>query len=262
MSSRASFSGYLELISPVGVEVRAYPVTRDSGNRRRSTIKSRHKGCGDSIKYTSTCSQHGSVDRAEIERVHTTTGGKTTTVTEEDKSRDGDERRITPRRFMRASELSTLATGASWWLQPAGGAQVESYAVIREAIDVSGRLPVVDWTERGSSHTGVVRVAVRHGQPSLVLTALAYAEDVTEPPAAITATPSEASAPVVELLIRLMDEATEDAVQPEDTAHAAFLAMLDSRAGGGTVHALPSPGNQITSIIESLRERLEDAKAS
>jgi DNA end-binding protein Ku len=221
------------------------------------------------IDYKRFCEEEGvEVPWHEIVKGYELSKGRYVVVTDEDfeKARVKATHTFEIRDFVPADAIEDLYFDHPYYLVPAGPAAAKPYALLRDALEKSGRAGVGTIVLRQREHLAAVQPA----DDALVLTTMRWAYEIR--PASGLGLPGQTSSRdqrELDLALRLIDTlaAGWDPRRYKDTYRDMLMEVIERKAAGKEIRAVkperPAKVRSLMSALEaSLRERRPGTKAA
>ncbi len=246
----------------VNIPIKMFTATEEKDVRFRSL----HKKCHTPIKYKKTCPLcNEEVSPDDIVKGFEYEPGKFVIITDEDIESAKSEvqaRTIEIVDFVNLTEIDPIYFDKTYYLapQPEITASAKAYALLRDAMNESGRIAVAKVTIRNKQTLCVLRV---YGG-AMVLETIFYPDEI-RPVSEVPALPGELKADAREMDIakQLIDNLTEkfDASKYTDEYREALRAVIEAKIAGREVVAQPeAPESNVIDLMEALKASIEKTK--
>lgn len=243
----------------VNIPIKMFTATEEKDIRFRSL----HKKCHTPIKYKKTCPLcNEEVSPDDIVKGFEYEPGKFVIITDEDIEKAKAEvqaRTIEIVDFVRLEEIDPIYFEKTYYLapQPEVTASAKAYALLRDAMNQSGRIAVAKVTIRDKQTLCVLRVL----GDAVLLETIFYPDEI-RPAAEVPALPKDFKTDAREMDIakQLIDNLTAkfDPSKYTDEYREALRAIIDARIAGREVVAQPeAPENKVIDLMEALKASIE-----
>lgn len=243
----------------VNVPVRLYSATENHDVQFRQV----HAEDGGRIKYQRVCSLDGEkVAYSDIAKGYETDEGQMVVLTDADLAELplSTSKEIAVDRFVPAEQISPLVLDKVYYLEP-DKAAIKPYALLRSALEESGRVAVVTVAIRTRVTVAVLRVH----EDTLVLQTLLWPDEVREPDFAVLAEKSEVTDAERAMAAMLVESLSGD-FDPsayEDEYEQAVKQLVEAKLAGGEVHepdAEKEESAEVVDLLAALQASVDRAK--
>lgn len=243
----------------VNVPVRLYSATENHDVQFRQV----HAKDGGRIKYQRVCSLDGEqVAYSDIAKGYETSEGQMVVLTDDDLADLplSTSKEIAVDRFVPAEQISPLVLDKVYYLEPDKSA-LKPYALLRSALEESGRVAVVTVALRTRVTVAVLRVH----EDALVLQTLLWPDEVREPDFAVLAEATQVSDAEQAMAAMLVESLSGD-FDPdayEDEYEQAVKKVVEAKLAGGEVHepeAEKEESAEVVDLLAALQASVERAK--
>lgn len=261
MAPRACWKGYLRL-SLVTFPVQLYPAIDTSRDIHLHQI---HKPTGERVRYEKVVPGKGPVENDSIVMGYEVDEGQHVLLEDEElkvvaPSASGT---IELEQFIDARELDDLYVDTPYFLLPADKIGSDAYAVLRAALEETGRIGIGEVV----LHRRERVVAVRPCGRGLVLQTLRYAEDLRAADQYFGTLDTAPPDPRMVELTKALIEQKSAPFEPgrfKDDYEAALRALVQSKLAGRKPRRKvpPRPPAEIIDLVQALRRSLDDLQKS
>lgn len=243
----------------VNVPVRLYSATENHDVQFRQV----HAKDGGRIKYQRVCSVDGeTVPYADIAKGYETPDGQMVVLTDQDLAELplSTSKEIAVDRFVPADQISPLVLDKVYYLEP-DKAALKPYALLRSALEESGRVAVVTVALRTRVTVAVLRVH----EDALVLQTLLWPDEVRAPDFAVLADTPEVTDAEASMAAMLVESLSGD-FDPnayEDQYEQAVRAVVEAKLAGGEVAETQPAAEESAEVVDlmaALKASVERAK--
>jgi DNA end-binding protein Ku len=257
---RAVWSGVISF-SLVSVPVKLYGATEE----KRVSFHQVHRADGARVRYKRVCEADGEeLSSDEIGKGFELATGDVVVLTDEDLEGlpAAARKTIAVEAFVPETQIDPILFNKSYYLVPEK-LGLRPYALMRDALEASGRVAVVRFAMRERETLAVLRIR----DNVMVLESMLWPDEVKEPAFDILGTNVEPKAAELQMANTLIDALSMD-WEPEayqDTYRQSVETMIEAKAAGDEVVTPPAPaetGAQIIDIMEALRASVEAAKGT
>lgn len=169
------------------------------------------------------------------------------------------------RQFVDADEVPPSLYDRPYFVAPKDKAQAKPLAIMREALEATGKLGIGEVAFSGREHLAAIAAPADRKQKGLMLYLLRYEEELREAKSAVGEMPqTKATAQEVSLAKQLIEGSTSkfDLSAYRDDYEAAVKKLVAAKRKGKT---LPEPEakkkpEKVVSIMDALRQSLAEAK--
>ena len=243
----------------VNVPVRLYSATENHDVQFRQV----HSADGGRIKYQRVCSIDGeTVPYADIAKGYETPDGQMVVLTDADLAELplSTSKEIAVDRFVPAEQISPLMLDKVYYLEP-DKAALKPYALLRSALEESGRVAVVTVALRTRVTVAILRV---HDE-ALALQTLLWPDELREPDFAVLSDTPEVTDAESAMAAMLVESLSGD-FDPnsyEDHYEQAVRQVVEAKLAGGEVQENPAPQEETAEVVDllaALQASVERAK--
>lgn len=243
----------------VNIPIKMFTATEEKDVRFRSL----HKKCHTPIKYKKMCPLcNEEVPPDDIVKGFEYEPGKFVIVTDEDLEKAKTEvqaRTIEIVDFVNLAEIDPIYYEKTYYLapQPEVASSAKAYALLRDAMNESGRIAVARITIRNKQTLCVLRV-----YNNVMALETIYYPDEIRPVSEVPALPGEikADAREIEIAKQLIDNLTAkfDAAKYTDEYREALRSIIEAKIAGREVVAQPeAPESNVIDLMEALKASIE-----
>ncbi|MGE5494767.1 MAG: Ku protein [Burkholderiales bacterium] len=243
----------------VNIPIKMFTATEEKDVRFRSL----HKKCHTPIKYKKMCPLcNEEVPPDDIVKGFEYEPGKFVIVTDEDLEKAKTEvqaRTIEIVDFVNLAEIDPIYYEKTYYLapQPEVASSAKAYALLRDAMNESGRIAVARITIRNKQTLCVLRV-----YNNVMALETIYYPDEIRPVSEVPALPGEikADAREMEIAKQLIDNLTAkfDAAKYTDEYREALRGIIEAKIAGREVVAQPeAPESNVIDLMEALKASIE-----
>ena len=249
--ARSIWSGFLSF-GLVNVPVGLYPATAD----QTIHFNQLHKGTSHRIRYKKVDEVTGDeVKTEEIVNGFPLGGGEYVVVTRDElkEAAPGKSETIEISDFVDLGEIDPVHFRQTYYLAPRGKGADRAYALLRQAMDETGKIGIATMVLRDKEHL----VAVRPGDDVLILETMYFADEIRSPSEELETLPRDASFQGRELEVakRLVESLTVPWV-PEDyrnTYRARVEELIEhKREGQAVVFEAERPKSNVIDLMAAL----------
>ncbi|MCI0153505.1 Ku protein [Dermacoccus nishinomiyaensis] len=243
----------------VNVPVRLYSATENHDVQFRQV----HEKDGGRIKYQRVCSIDGEqVAYSDIAKGYETPEGQMVVLTDADLADLPlvTSKEIAVDRFVPAEQISPLVLDKVYYLEP-DKAALKPYALLRSALEESGRVAVVTVSLRTRVTVAVLRVEGK----AIVLQTLLWPDEVREPDFAVLEAKAEVTDSEQAMAAMLVESLSGD-FDPEayeDTYEQAVREVVEAKLAGGEVKEpedKPEESAEVVDLLAALQASVDRAK--
>jgi DNA end-binding protein Ku len=245
----------------VNVPVGVYPATQDKSIH----FNQFERGTSDRIRYKKVNERTGNeVESANIVKGFDLGGGEYVILSEEELAAAEPERSryIEITDFVSLSEIDPVYFNTTYYLAPEGETAGKAYALLRQAMQDSGKVAIATFVMRNKEYL----VAVRPDADVLALETMYFADEVRSPvnelpnlPSADE--PSEREVHMAELLIESM-EGSWDPRRYHDTHRQKVEELIEEKRQGKTIAAsAAAPSSKVVDLMEALSASIKAQSA-
>lgn len=259
MATRPTWQGYLRL-SLVSCPVALYTATSRTSDVSFHML---HDTTHNRIRMVPTDPETGPVDRADIVKGYEIEKGRYVVVTPEDieSVRLETTRTLDIERFVDEDEIDRLYWNDPYFLVPDGDMAVEAFAVIRQAMEKSGRIAL----GRLVMHQRERLMALEPRERGILTYTLRSNREVRNPDELFDRIPDQKpNAQMVEIATKIIDqlEGPFDPAQFTDRYEDALRELIRQKEKGSTVTAPEEPKEaQVIDLMEALKRSLGQSGA-
>lgn len=256
MKPRSVWTGHLK-ISLLTIPIRVYTALNEAD---KITFNQLHKDCHQRLKQQLVCPIHGKVERENIVKGYEVE--KDRYVVMDSSDLDGvkleSTHTIDLAQFVKPDELEPVLLDVPYFVGPDGPVSVESFAVIREALQRAKRIGIGRVVLSGKEKA----VAIKPLGKGLLMTTLRYAAELRQPSAYF----DDLAQPQLDLgqlaLARQLIEnktAKFDLAAYADRYQAALLDLIKSKLNGNApIQVTAAPVGQIVNLLDALKQSVEE----
>lgn len=236
------------------------PVTLHPATQPHAEISFRllHAKDSEPIDYRRVCSTENiEVPWSQIVRGYEYEKGRFVVFTREEleRIRAVGTQMIEIRDFVPAAAIDFAYFESPYWLAPTRAGR-KAYALLRQALDKSGRVGIGPFVMRQREHL----TALRPSGEALMLTTMRFADELRSPKDLDIPTDARVSARELELALRLVESLAAD-WEPKryrDTYRETLRAMIEAKIKGRQIKApkVVAPP-KVVNLVDALRESLE-----
>ena len=245
----------------VNVPVRLYSATENHDVQFRQV----HAADGGRIRYKRFCSVDGQeVSYDDIAKGYETEDGEMVVLTDEDLAElpTRSSKEIAVEKFVPEDQIDPMLLEKSYYLEP-DKAATKPYVLLREALEVEGRVAIVTVSIRTRMTMAVLRV--RDGV--IVMQTMLWPDEIRSPDFAGLDEAGEASEKEMAMARVLIDELAGeyDASDYEDDYAAAVQALVRAKVEGGEVEKPAEDeedSGEVVDLLAALAKSVEKAKAA
>lgn len=232
----------------VNVPVRLYSATENHDVQFRQV----HEKDGGRITYQRICSLDGEeVAYRDIAKGYETDDGQMVVLTDDDVAELplSTSKEIAVERFVPVEQISPMLFDKVYYLEPEKSA-LKPYALLRSALEESGRVAVVTVALRTRQTVAILRVH----DDALVLQALLWPDEVREPDFAVLGETTDVTDAERSMAAMLVESLSGD-FEPEafeDGYEQAIKAVVRAKLDGGEVTQPQEEGEQSAEVVDLL----------
>jgi DNA end-binding protein Ku len=244
----------------VTVPVSLYPATE---GREELKFRLLHRKDSSPVEYRRVCTEEGvEVPWGEIAKGYEYEKGHFVVMTDEDfeKARTPATQTIEIQDFVPADQIDALYFDTPYYLEPAGKGAGKSFALLRDALEKSGRVGIGTVVLRQREHL----VGIEPAGSAIVCTTLRYAHEIRatgslDLPKAGTGWDKRE----MDLALKLVDTLASD-WEPgkyRDTYTAVLRQAIDQKLAGKEI-SLPQPRapHKVVSLVKALEQSLKEPR--
>ncbi|HXW35223.1 MAG TPA: Ku protein [Acidimicrobiales bacterium] len=258
--ARAIWTGTLSF-GLVNVPVGLFPAVTD----RTVRFNQLQAGTGDRVRQKRVNERTGDeVDFADVVKGYDIGGGEYVIVTPEELEavEPGPSRTIEISDFVDLGDIDPIFYKAAYYLAPQGEAADRAYALLRQAMEETGKVAIASMVLRTKQHL----VAVRPTESVLALETMYYADEVRDPAKEIEGLPIDMTFDGRELdTAKLLIDSMTSTWNPEnfhDTYRKLVEELIDRKREGGDVTELerreePAP---VVDLMQALQASVDEAR--
>lgn len=258
---RSIWKGNLRF-SLVSVPVEAYTATETGNGEIR--LNQLHDACHSRIRYKKTCPIHGEVSKDEIVTGYQYAKDKYVIVDRNEIEKAQADRSIHVHTFVASDAIDPLFyAGQTYYLAPGKGGE-RPYAVLRQAMEKSGRYGVATVVLHGREQLMLVR-PIEH---VLAMTVLHYESEMRKPDTLGSGiSPAKVNAQELKLAQQLIEASTDkdfDFGQFEDHHTEQLRSIIDAKVAGKEVVA-PEQDEEdvpIINLVDALKKSMQRTKGA
>jgi DNA end-binding protein Ku len=253
--ARSIWSGFLSF-GLVSVPVGLYPATAD----QTVHFNQLHKGTSHRIRYKKVDEVTGEeVPTADIVSGYDLGGGEYVVVTRDElkEAAPGKSETIEISDFVDLDEIDPVFFRTTYYLAPRGKGADRAYALLRQAMDETGKVGIATMVLRDKEHL----VAVRPGADVLILETMYFADEIRTPSEELDTLPEDATFRGRELdVAKKLVESLTVPWQPADfhnTYRARVMDLIDrKREGEAVVFEAERPKSNVVDLMAALEGSL------
>jgi DNA end-binding protein Ku len=242
----------------VNVPVGLYPATQD----KTIHFNQFERGTSDRIRYKKINERTGDeVESKDIVKGVDLGGGEYVILTDEELASAEPERSryIEITDFVSLDEIDPVYFNTTYYLAPEGESAGKAYALLRQAMQESGKVAIATFVMRNKEYL----VAVRPEADVLALETMYFSDEVRSPTAELPNLPAAEAATDQELqMANLLIGSMESDWEPQryhDTHRAKVEALIDEKAQGKTIAVAKAP--QATKVVDLMEALSASIKA-
>jgi len=245
----------------VNVPVGVYPATQD----KTIHFNQFERGTSDRIRYKKVNERTGQeVESGDIVKGVDLGGGEYVILSDEELSSAEPERSryIEITDFVSLTDIDPVYFNTTYYLAPEGEAAGRAYALLRQAMQESGKVAIATFVMRNKEYL----VAIRPEADVLALETMYFADEVRSPSKELPNLPGEEGASEQELkMANLLIGSMESDWEPEryrDTHRAKVQALIEEKAQGKTIEvAQAAPVTKVVDLMEALSASIKAKEA-
>jgi DNA end-binding protein Ku len=245
----------------VNVPVGVYPATQD----KTIHFNQFERGTSDRIRYKKVNERTGKeVESANIVKGVDLGGGEYVILSDEELASVEPERSryIEISDFVSLEEIDPVYYNTTYYLAPEGEAAGKAYALLRQAMQDSGKVAIATFVMRNKEYL----VAIRPEADVLALETMYFADEVRSPAHELPNLPGSEAASEQELqMANLLIGSMEASWEPEryhDTHRAKVESLIEEKAQGKTIEvAKAAPPTKVIDLMDALSASIK-AKAA
>ena len=236
----------------VNVPIGVYPATQDKSIH----FNQFERGTSDRIRYKKVNERTGEeVESANIVKGVDLGGGEYVILSDEELASAEPQRSryIEITDFVSLDEIDPVYFNTTYYLAPEGEAAVKAYALLRQAMQESGKVAIATFVMRNKEYL----VAIRPEADVLALETMYFSDEVRSPTNELPNLPGTPGASDQELqMANLLIGSMESEWEPEryhDTHRAKVEALIEEKAQGKTIAvAKEAPATKVVDLMEAL----------
>lgn len=256
--ARSIWSGFLSL-GLVSIPVRLYTATQE----HEVDFHQFERGTADRIRYKRVNERTGDeVEYDDIVKGHDIGGGEHVIVERDelDEIAPGRSRSLDIEQFVELAEIDPIHFQKSYYLGPSDDDTASSYALLRTALEKTGRAAVATFVMRGKEYLACVRAS----GPVLVLETMFFADEIRDPVKELGDLPKAASrGKQLTMAVDLVEAMTEP-WKPQryhDTYTERVEELVEAKRDGKEVVAeSPPAATGATDLLTALQDSVAAAK--
>ena len=253
--ARSIWSGFLSF-GLVSVPVGLYPATAD----QTVHFNQLHKGTSHRIRYKKVDEVTGEeVPTADIVSGYDLGGGEYVVVTRDElkEAAPGKSETIEISDFIDLEEIDPVLFRTTYYLAPRGKGADRAYALLRQAMDETGKVGVATMVLRDKEHL----VAVRPGSDVLILETMYFADEIRTPSEELDTLPEDATFQGRELdVAKKLVESLTVPWQPDDYHNSYRSRVMElierKREGEAVVFEAERPKSNVVDLMAALEGSL------
>jgi DNA end-binding protein Ku len=240
----------------VSVPVHLYPATRRQAELSFRMLHEKDKA---PIQYKKFCSEEEKeVPWNEIVKGYEFEKGQFVIMSDEDfaKAKTESTETLDIREFVPLEQINVAHFDSPYWLEPTKQGR-KAYALLREALEESGRVGVGTFVMRQREHLGMLRPAGK----ALMLTTLRFADEIRNADDLELPGDEKLSKKEIDLARKLVDTLADDWDPKEykDTYHETLRAAIEQKLEGRDIEAPEAPRKpaRVVNLMKALEESLK-----
>jgi len=161
-------------------------------------------------------------------------------------------------RFVKAGEIEPIYFDKAYYIEPEEGAE-RAYALLREAIERTGRVPLSKVTLKEKEHLAAILVH----EGALTLQTLYYADEIAKPYALNIPRKPRAEKKEIELASELVEgySGRPDIAEFRDEYREALMGLIKAKIEGRKVKVAPArEARKVISLMDALKKSLKEKK--
>lgn len=239
----------------VSVPVSLYPATKRQAELSFRMLHEKDKA---PIQYKKFCSEEDKeVPWNEIVKGYEFEKGQFVVMSDEDfaKAKTESTETLDIREFVPLDQINVAHFESPYWLEPTKQGR-KAYALLREALEDSGRVGVGTFVMRQREHLAALRPAGK----ALMVTTLRFADEIRSAEDLDLPGDEKLGKKEIELAKKLVDTLADDwdPAEYKDTYHETLRAAIEQKLEGREVEA-PAPRKtaRVVNLMEALEESLK-----
>lgn len=245
----------------VNVPIRVYSATESHD----ITLHMVHSADGGRIRYQRRCEECGRiVDNDDIDRAHIA-DGRTVILTEDELAELPADRdhEMDVIEFVPSEQVDVLRLDKSYFLEPEKQA-VKAYTLLRQALEATDRLAIVQFAMRNKTRMGALRV---HGK-ALVVQTLLWDDEVREPKFDVLETTADVSERELDMAKNLIESLSDDFDEDAfgDEYQKQLRELIDAKLESGTATTATAQesdeeaGGEVVDLMDALQQSVDRRK--
>ena len=239
----------------VSVPVNLYPATRRQAELSFRMLHEKDKA---PIQYKKVCSEEGrEVPWNEIVKGYEFEKGQFVVMTDEDfaKAKTESTETLDIREFVPIEQINVAHFESPYWLEPSKQGR-KAYALLREALEESGRVGVGTFVMRQREHLAALRPVGK----ALMVTTLRFVDEIRNADDLDLPGDEKLQKKEIELAKKLVDTLADDwnPEQYKDTYHETLRAAIEQKLEGREIET-PTPRKpaRVVNLMKALEESLK-----
>jgi DNA end-binding protein Ku len=239
----------------VSVPVSLYPATR---RQAELSFRLLHEKDRAPIQYKKVCSEEGTeVPWNEIVKGYEFEKGRFVVMADEDfeKAKTESTETLDIREFVPLEQINIAHFESPYWLEPTKQGR-KAYALLREALEDSGRVGIGTFVMRQREHLAALRPAGK----ALMITTLRFADEIRSAEDLDLPGDEKLAKKEVELAKKLVDTLADDwnPAEYKDTYHETLRAAIEQKLEGREIQ-VPAPRKpaRVVDLMQALEESLK-----
>jgi DNA end-binding protein Ku len=246
----------------VNVPIGVYPATQDKSIH----FNQFERGTSDRIRYKKVNERTGEeVESSNIVKGVDLGGGEYVILSDDELAAAEPERSryIEITDFVSLEDIDPVYFNTTYYLAPEGEAAGKAYALLRQAMQDSGRVAIATFVMRNKEYL----VAIRPEADVLALETMYFADEVRSPLNELpnlpnAETPSDREVKMAELLIESM-EGKWDPTRYHDTHREKVQSLIEEKRQGKTITtAAAAPANKVIDLMSALSASIKAQSGS
>ena len=239
----------------VSVPVNLYPATK---RQAELSFRMLHEKDTAPIQYKKFCSEEDKeVPWNEIVKGYEFEKGRYVVMTDEDfaKAKTESTETLDIREFVPLDQINVAHFDSPYWLEPTKQGR-KAYALLREALEDSGRVGVGTFVMRQREHLAALRPAGK----ALMVTTLRFADEIRSAEDLDLPGDERLGKKEIELARKLVDTLADDwdPAEYKDTYHETLRAAIEQKLEGREVEApAPRKAARVVNLMQALEESLK-----
>ena len=258
MAPRAYWKGYLKL-ALVSCPVKLYAATTSTN---KITFNQLHKDTHNRVNMKYHDPELGEVDRADLVKGYQFEKDKYVIIDKEelDAIQIESNKTIDIEGFVDSSEIDQLYLDAPYFMGPDGPVAEETYAVIREALEKTGKIGIARVVLSGRERV----IAISPKAEGMVITTLRSKDEVRDPAHYFEDIDGDVDDEMLDMAEMIIKKKSIkfDPARFEDRYEAALMELVKSKIAGKApvISKAPEQG-KVVNLMDALRASLNDERA-